>query len=278
MLFSELRLHRYGDEHHVDQVLSAVGSEILSTVSRAAWMPLIDDVEGWLSADASSTLMSVIGHGRRLADDYPASRRSFELARRRSRTAEDSIAAQTGLLRLSVQAGRSSTSGQSLTADAVLSLADLDGDSAKLGVAAVGVAHLLNQKGNSFFRSGELDESRHCFEAALEKFSVRDPSTASLAVDVLKGLGDIEILLDRRDALGSLVDQVFALIVQNHLSSFGRTPLAKAFQFAGDVAGRCAIAPDDLVDSLDTRKVDEAHYGTTGRSSFTKPSRWSSGG
>lgn len=244
-----------GHEAHVARLFTTIGAELFATVRRALWMPIVESVERWLGDDGSSPLLAVVGNAYRLADSYGRAERAFGHAIDLADKSRDRLIAQAGLIRLAVQAGgvvRPPRGAGELTLG--------DGTDRRLDQAR---ADLLNQQGNIAFRSGEIDSARGCYLEAKSLLSVADITSAVLAVDIEKGLGDVALHLDRPKEAEGHVSTAFRMIANYGMMRLGRVPVAKLLQFAGDIARRRAVPVSGPASGKNARSISAANYWYT---------------
>lgn len=261
--YCETHIGMAGFQSHVDKLLSAVGFEVFVSVSRASWMPLIQGARGWLGGDASSAFLALCGHAYRLNDDYTKSQALFERAYQAASNRREKLAARTGLIRLTVQSKGAAAHLQRDSVDYEEEMRTLAADllaGHKDRIMQFSAAQLLTQQGNSAFLAGDWNQAGSYYTRAKHIVEVTDASSASIMVDILKGIGDIAISKDDRTHAALVADELLENINAHLLTKFGRVPEAKALQFIGDVARRCTVPIVNLPAGFDSRRAAEARY------------------
>ncbi|MEV8440442.1 caspase family protein [Actinosynnema sp. NPDC051121] len=232
-------------------LLSHAGFDLTQVAGAHAFARIASSVTEIRNGDVPAKLAVYHGHALRLADRYDDASNVLRKAEKLATTDAD---------RLSVAVGRVAALKNAVERREELmslreSLSSLYSSDARHVDPASSreVANSYFQQANVSFSSSLWDESESKYNRALSYLDVDQPQHHSLIVDVLKGLGDISLLQDRRNVSISLATAML------DVCGYGALPLlepkchAKAMQYVGDLHRRLTL-------SASSSSLDRKHH------------------
>ncbi|MGV9544120.1 hypothetical protein [Nocardia beijingensis] len=208
---------------------------------------LLADVRSLRNDDLPSRILGILADAYRLADQYEASRVTFQKALSRAKSDDDKALAKAGL----VSGQKSAMSDPSQLEDLEKSARGSSGSNRADSEASRNLAYLMFQRANLMFGASDWLGAESMYSRALDMLDWSTVVHDGLYIDILKGIGDIALHRDDMAKANEIATLILDKLALSEIAVRDPRCDAKVLQYLGDVNRRSAI---DSSSKADPRK------------------------